>query len=162
GTWAGRQSDRSGEELEAKACNRAKRQTCERTSHHRSHVPLVLEPRKQSSSLWATKRCRSDSHGQSRLASSRGLPQVRDEHGGPPMQDFLPRSSLSDSSSQDNLFDRIRANLREALRPGGWNTSSANGAPIHLLEAARSRGAGRAQSVSFATHAAVIFLIVAL
>src|SRR5262249_31627411 len=69
---------------------------------------------------------------------------------------------LSDSSSQDNLFDRIRANLREALRPGGWNTSSANGAPIHLLEAARSRGAGRAQSVSFATHAAVIFLIVAL
>ena len=75
------------------------------------------------------------------------------------MRDSFPRFSSSQPSSEHNLLARIRANFREAFRPMRWNVSSANGAPIHLLEAKHSPVARRAQSMSFVTHAVVIAAI---
>ena len=49
------------------------------------------------------------------------------------MRDSFVRSLLSSVSSRDNLIQRIRGNLRDALAPGKWKMSSANGAPLHLL-----------------------------
>jgi len=72
------------------------------------------------------------------------------------VRDSFLHSSSSKPSSEERLLARIRANFREALRPARWPMSSANGAPIHLLEAPRSPRSGQAQGMSFLTHAAVI------
>ena len=72
------------------------------------------------------------------------------------MRDSFLRSLFSSSSSRDNLINRIRANFRVALTPEKWKMSSANGAPLHLLRFDGSPHAGRAQGVSFLTHAAMI------
>jgi periplasmic protein TonB len=73
---------------------------------------------------------------------------------------FRRLSSLLDSD--DNLVVRIRANFREALRTAPWKVTSANGASIHLVEAAHSPRTGRAQGISFLTHAVVIAILAAL
>ena len=72
------------------------------------------------------------------------------------MRDSFLRSFLSSVSSRDNLIRRIRENSRDALTPGKWRMSSANGAPLHLLRFGSSAHAGRAHGVSFLTHAAII------
>lgn len=74
---------------------------------------------------------------------------------------FLPSLSSPESSSS-NWLTRIRANFQELLRREVWHASSANGAPIHLLEAARSPRASRAQGASLLTHAVLIGFLVAL
>lgn len=78
------------------------------------------------------------------------------------MRDPFLSSWSSQTDSSGNLVTRIRANLRAALRGTRWKVSSANGAPLHLLEVAGSPRAGRAQGVSFLTHAGVIALLAAL
>ena len=78
------------------------------------------------------------------------------------MRDFFSRSLSSRQDSSDNLITRIHANFQEALRPVRWKVSSANGAPLHLLRLQRSPRAGRAQGVSFLTHAAVIAVLTIL
>jgi periplasmic protein TonB len=78
------------------------------------------------------------------------------------MRDFFARSFSSLQGSSDNLSSRIRANFREAFRPVRWKASSANGAPLHLLNFAASPRAGRAQGVSFLTHAGLITVLAIL
>jgi protein TonB len=75
------------------------------------------------------------------------------------MRDPLSRSFAALQSSRDSWFVRVRENLRQFLTPGSFLPSSANGAPIHLPKWERSARAGRAQSVSFLTHAAMITAI---
>jgi protein TonB len=75
------------------------------------------------------------------------------------VRDFFVRSFSSLQGSSDNLVSRIRANFREAFRPVRWKASSANGAPLHLLNVAASPRAGKAQGVSFLTHAGVITVL---
>jgi len=76
------------------------------------------------------------------------------------MRDSFVRSLLSSVSSRDNLIQRIRENFRDALTPGKWKMSSANGAPLHLLRFDSSARASRAQGVSFLTHTAIILALV--
>jgi periplasmic protein TonB len=73
----------------------------------------------------------------------------------------LLRLSSPQQTSEDTLLRRISTNWREAFRPIPWKVTSANGAPIHLTEATYSPQTGRAQGMSFLTHAGVIALIVA-
>src|SRR5437660_6288231 len=75
------------------------------------------------------------------------------------MRDSFVRSLLSSVSSRDNLIQRIRGNLRDALAPGKWKVSSANGAPLHPLRFGSPANATRAQGVSFLTHAAIILAL---
>ena len=72
------------------------------------------------------------------------------------MRDSFVRSLLSSVNSRDTLIQRIRGNFRDALTPGKWKMSSANGAPLHLLRLGSPAYSGRAQGVSFLTHAAII------
>ncbi len=72
------------------------------------------------------------------------------------MRDSLVRSLLSSASSSDNLIQRIRENFRDALTPGKWKVSSANGAALHLLRFDSSARTSRGQGVSLLTHAAII------
>jgi periplasmic protein TonB len=78
------------------------------------------------------------------------------------MRDSFVRSLLSSVSSGDNLIQRIRDNSRDALTPGKWKMSSANGAPLHLLRFDGSAHASRAQGVSFVTHVAIIVTLALL
>jgi protein TonB len=75
------------------------------------------------------------------------------------VRDFFVRSFSALQGSSDNLVSRIRANFREAFRPVRWKASSANGAPLHLLNVAASPGVGKAQGVSFLTHAGIITVL---
>lgn len=72
------------------------------------------------------------------------------------MRDSFVRSLRFSASSSDNLIQRIRENFRDALTPGKWKVSSANGAPLHLLRFDSSARTSRGQGVSFLTHAAII------
>jgi protein TonB len=78
------------------------------------------------------------------------------------MPDPFVRSLLSPVSSKDNLIKRIRENFGDALTPGKWKTSSANGAPLHLLRFDGSTRSSHAQGVSFLTHAAIIVALALL
>ena len=78
------------------------------------------------------------------------------------MRDFFASSFSSLQGSSDNLISRIRANFRGAFRPVHWRATSASGAPLHLLDVAVSPRAGKAQGVSFLTHAGVITLLAIL
>jgi len=78
------------------------------------------------------------------------------------MRDSFVRSLLSSVSSRDNLIQRIRGNFRDALTPGKWRMSSANGALLHLLRFEGSARSSRAQGVSFLTHAAIIVTLAVL
>jgi protein TonB len=78
------------------------------------------------------------------------------------VRDSFLRSLSSRHDSSDNLITRIRANFREALRPGRWKVSSANGAPLQLLRFEVSPRAGLAQGVSLLTHAGVIAVLAVL
>jgi len=54
------------------------------------------------------------------------------------------------------LINRIHGNVRDALTPEKWKTSSANGAPLHLFCFDGASQSSRAQGISLLTHAAVI------
>jgi protein TonB len=72
------------------------------------------------------------------------------------MRDPLSRDFYSLQPSQDSWLHRVRDNFHQLLTPARILPSSANGAPLHLLRFDSSPRAGRAQSVSFLTHAALI------
>ncbi len=79
------------------------------------------------------------------------------------MRDSFVRSLLSSVSSRDNnLIQRVHGNFRDALTPGKWKMSSANGAPLHLLRFGNSAHSSCAQGVSFLMHAAIIVALVLL
>jgi periplasmic protein TonB len=72
------------------------------------------------------------------------------------MRDPLSRDFSSLQPSQDSWLQRVRNNFHQLLTPARIFPSSANGAPLHLLRLDSSPRAGRAQGVSFLTHAALI------
>ena len=72
------------------------------------------------------------------------------------MRDPLSRCITSLQSSSDSWFLRVRENLRQLFIAVPPFPSSANGAPIHLLEQKGSPRIIRAQTVSLLTHAAMI------
>jgi periplasmic protein TonB len=72
------------------------------------------------------------------------------------MRDPLSRDFSSLQSSQDSWLYRVRDNFRQLFRPARIFPSSANGAPLHLLRLDGTSRTGRAQSISFVTHLAMI------
>jgi protein TonB len=60
------------------------------------------------------------------------------------------------SSESNSWLTRVRENFRQLLTSTRLSPSSANGAPIHLLKLSRTGKAGRAQTASLLTHAAVV------
>jgi len=75
------------------------------------------------------------------------------------MRDPLSRCFSSLPSSTDSWFLRVRENLRQLFIAVPLFPSSANGAPIHLLEHKGSPRIIRAQTVSLLTHAAMIAVL---
>lgn len=75
------------------------------------------------------------------------------------MRESFLRSVQSLANSRDNLIQRVRGNLRDALAPANCKASSANGAPLHLLRFERSPRQRRAQGASFLTHAGAITVL---
>jgi periplasmic protein TonB len=86
------------------------------------------------------------------------------------MRDPLPRSLFSKKSTEaftadvlsDSWLNRVRENLAQLLLPSPFKPSSANGAPIHLLQFDKSPRPARAQGASLLTHIAVFAAIVFL
>src|SRR5260370_13694273 len=72
------------------------------------------------------------------------------------MRDPLSRGFSSLPSSQDSWLRRVRDNFRQLLTPVRIFPSSANGAPLHLLNLRHSATAGGARTVSLLTHAALL------
>jgi protein TonB len=75
------------------------------------------------------------------------------------MRDPLLRCFSSLPSSNDSWFLRVRENLRQLFTAAPLFPSSANGAPIHLLEHKGSPRIFRAQTVSLLTHSAMIAVL---
>jgi periplasmic protein TonB len=69
------------------------------------------------------------------------------------------RSFSSLSSSSDSWLRRVRENFQQIVSSSHFRASSANGAPIHLLQLERSKAPTRAQSYSVLTHAGLIGMI---
>ena len=78
------------------------------------------------------------------------------------MRDPLLRPFSSLPSSTDSWFARVRENLRQLFTSVRFLASSANGAPIHSLKWESPTRTGRAQSVSFLTHGAILLALVVL
>ena len=86
------------------------------------------------------------------------------------MRDPLPRSLFAKKSTYDSLSDplsdswlnRVRENLAQLLLPSHFKPSSANGAPIHLLQFEKSRRPARAQGASVLTHVALFAIVLFL
>lgn len=72
------------------------------------------------------------------------------------MRDPLSRAFSSLQASQDSWVHRVRDNFRQLLTPARIFPSSANGAPLHLLNLKHSATAGGARTVSLLTHAALL------
>ena len=64
--------------------------------------------------------------------------------------------------NSESWFTRVRENFRQAFASTGLTHSSSNGAPIHLLEVGPTGKAGRAQTASLLTHAAIIAALLLL
>ena len=81
----------------------------------------------------------------------------------PILRVFSGGDASAKSPSEDSWFDRIRENLGHLLIPSQLKSSSANGAPIHLLKFEKSARPARAQGASLITHAilfgGLIFLL---
>ena len=75
------------------------------------------------------------------------------------MRDPRSRCITSLQSSPDSWFLRVRENLRQLFTAVPLFPSSANGAPLHLLEHKGSPRIIRAQTVSLLTHAAMIAVL---
>jgi protein TonB len=72
------------------------------------------------------------------------------------MRDPLSRSFAGLQSSQDSWFHRVRDNFHQLLTPTRIFPSSANGAPLHLVNFRRTATAGGAGTASALTHAALL------
>jgi protein TonB len=72
------------------------------------------------------------------------------------MRDPLSRPFGGVQDSKDSWIQRVQDNFRQLLIPTRIISSSANGAPLHLLTTMRTANASRARVVSLLTHAAVI------
>ena len=72
------------------------------------------------------------------------------------MRDPLSRAFSSLQSSQDSWLRRVRDNLHQLFIPTRIFPSSANGAPLHLLNLKHSATAGGARTVSLLTHGALL------
>ncbi len=77
------------------------------------------------------------------------------------MFDFLARFGSSSEKASDSWFSRVRDNARSLALRSAFKVTSANGAPIHLLDLRVSPSLGRAQTTSILTHTAVIAILVA-
>jgi protein TonB len=80
----------------------------------------------------------------------------------PLLRAFSGNDSTKEFASTDSWLNRVRENLGQLLIPSHFKTSSANGAPIHLLKFDKSLRPARAQGASLLTHAAVFTAIVFL
>lgn len=78
------------------------------------------------------------------------------------MRDLFSRKFFGSPASRDSWFSRIHENFRQLLEPARIFTSSANGAPLHLLRWDRSPRRSRAQSASLLTHAAIVAALAVL
>ncbi|HKT48370.1 MAG TPA: hypothetical protein VJP87_12665, partial [Candidatus Acidoferrales bacterium] len=72
------------------------------------------------------------------------------------MRETAPRFSRPSAFQESPYLRRILENLRLFIHPLRGNFSSANGAPLHLLEPGRHFAARRSQGASFVTHAAFL------
>ena len=64
--------------------------------------------------------------------------------------------------TQNSWLERVRENARQFFAGARAGHSSANGAPIHLLEFGKSPRAGRAQSASVLAHVTILGCLVLL
>jgi protein TonB len=64
--------------------------------------------------------------------------------------------------SSESWFTRVRENFRQTFSSTRLTHSSSNGAPIHLLELGPTGKAGRAQTASLLTHAAIVGVLAML
>jgi len=72
-------------------------------------------------------------------------------------------SSFSQHKSEESAWvDRVRENFAQLLVPSGLSTTSANGAPLHLLKTEKPVQSGRAQGASLATHTLIIAALLLL
>jgi periplasmic protein TonB len=71
------------------------------------------------------------------------------------MREPLLRFFSEKSSPGDSWLNRVRENLAQLLIPSHFMPTSANGAPIHLLQFDKTKRPARAQGVSLITHVAV-------
>ena len=78
------------------------------------------------------------------------------------MRDPLLSAFSRHNGEENTWLDRVRENLAQLLAPSGLSTTSANGAPLHLLKVEKSQQSGRAQGASLATHALVIAALLLL
>ena len=72
------------------------------------------------------------------------------------MRDPLSRGFFSLPSSQDSWLHRVYDNFHQLLTPARTFASSANGAPLHLLNFRRTAAGGSARAASLLTHAALL------
>jgi protein TonB len=79
------------------------------------------------------------------------------------MRDPFLRSSFGNDPATESWLNRVRENLGQLLIPAHFKPSSANGAPIHLLQFDKSLRPARAQTASLITHgvvfASLLFLV---
>jgi protein TonB len=75
------------------------------------------------------------------------------------MRELFPRSFTSLSRSTDSWLQRVADNFRQMLTPMRFQASTANGAPIHLLERERSKRPAWAQGYSVIFHVGMLGLI---
>src|SRR5580693_6945252 len=78
------------------------------------------------------------------------------------MRDPFLRSSFGNDPATESWLNRVRENLGQLLIPSPFKSSSANGAPIHLLKFDKSLRPARAQGASLITHAAVFAAVILL
>ena len=72
------------------------------------------------------------------------------------MRDPLSRGFSSLQPSQDSWLHRVRENFRQLFTPAQVFPSSANGAPLHMLNSRRSATAGGARTASILMHLALV------
>lgn len=75
------------------------------------------------------------------------------------MREPLLRFFSEKSSPGDSWLNRVRENLAQLLIPSHFTPTSANGAPIHLLQFDKTKRAARAQVLSLLTHTILIAAI---
>ena len=72
------------------------------------------------------------------------------------MPDFLPRFNAASQDSRETWLSRVCSNAQQLAHRTGLSLSSANGAPVDLVDLRRGSRLGRAQYGSMLMHAAII------
>lgn len=72
------------------------------------------------------------------------------------MPDFLPRFDAPSQDPSESWLSRVCSNAKQLAHHTGLHLSSANGAPLHLVDLGRGSRLGCAQYGSMLTHAAII------